>query len=148
MKFTTWPETSSSRSSRRDSFQPERKPARWNVLAQKHPDQIIVTTATAETSREILNVDLHDRAGVIRKSTRKTRIDLQLLTNARRLSEVDDRLQLVNAFRAEFVVADELYDPAKDRSIQSLLCLIRDFRGVFQLVRAEKKLREQIRRLR
>src|SRR6185503_19490523 len=83
------------------ALEPQREPARGNILPEKHPDEIVIAPTATKTPREILHIDLHDRAGVVRKSTRKSRIDLHAMTNTHHVSVVQYRLQIIDALRAQ-----------------------------------------------
>ena len=56
-----------------DALEAERKAACGDALPEEHADQVVVTSAAAEASGEIGDVDLHDRARVIGQPARECR---------------------------------------------------------------------------
>src|SRR5207253_7545783 len=52
----------------------KREAAGRDVLAEEHPHQVVIAAAAAEASRQIRDVNLHDRAGVIRQPTREAEV--------------------------------------------------------------------------
>src|SRR6267143_5322166 len=65
-----------------NSFQTERKPARRHILARKHPNQIVVPAAAAQTTRQVLDVDLHNSASVISQAARQRWIQFDVSSNS------------------------------------------------------------------
>src|SRR6185369_2625165 len=127
-----------------DALEPERESTRWNVLTQEHAHEVVVAPAAPKTAREMLHIDLHDRARVVRKSTRQSGIYFHSLPDTHRLRVIQYRLQLIDALRAQFIVFHKLDDATKHGFIERLLRILfgHDLSRMFELSQCRKE-REQ-----
>jgi hypothetical protein len=79
-----------------DAFESEREAARRHILAEKHADQAIVATASAERSSQVADRDLEDAAGVVAEPARQRDIEHEVFTRRGDRGEVEHVFDLGN----------------------------------------------------